>query len=69
MGKNQDPGLTSRGYSTLQRRRKKPVGVQEGGATVHYLELVMRSDNASGAAAIVKRPQVRSYLVFSLLFS
>ncbi len=42
--------------------------MQEGGATVHYLELVMRSDNASGAAAIVKRPQVRSYLVSSCLF-
>ncbi len=52
----------------LLQKKKKPVGVQEGGATVHYLELVMRSDNASGAAAIVKRPQVRSYLVFSCLF-
>ncbi len=66
MGKNQDPGWTSRIRNTVKEKKKPCSCVQEGGATVHYLELVMRSDNASGAAAIVKRPQVRSYLVSSL---
>ncbi len=68
MGKKSGSGINIPDPQHCKVEEKKPVGVQEGGATVHYLELVMRSDNASGAAAIVKRPQVRSCLVFSWLF-